>query len=268
MDKILGSKIELATDDDRARTILFSDLHLGQDTSQALAWFSQLLAQAATQATSTRVVILGDLFDAYTGPKQARVQAWAQVVQELRRTAAAGVSVSLLQGNRDYMLDSKFAEMSGCRVVEGGLRIRLGERQCLLLHGDELCQNDLPYQKSKRYLRHPVTKALLRNLPLGVALHLAGKVRMRSKKSIVSGDQERFWPVEWALRQVFAGQQDMLIFGHIHHATRGQLADAGEFVVLPAFDEAGVHLMHTDGELYYRNLEGQRLPDFPPRQFS
>ena len=86
MDAILGTPLADAADDDRPRTLLVSDLHIPSDGGPALDGFRDLLADAAA-SPGCRVVVLGDLFDAYTGPKQARTGVWQATAQAL----AAGI---------------------------------------------------------------------------------------------------------------------------------------------------------------------------------
>ncbi len=266
---IAGTRIEEAEDDDRQFTVLVSDLHIQAHGGEVLQRFSELVEDAARQP-SPRLIVLGDLFDAYAGPKQARVGIWLDVCSRFARAAADGLSITVLHGNRDFMLDQSFADRASCRVVAGGLRLRLGGRSCLLLHGDELCQRDLPYQRAKRVLRHPVTRAVVRSLPLRVALGLADRARKRSATVVATGDQTRFDPVASAIREVFAGGTELLVFGHIHRPARGYFSSAGvagDYAILPAFDREGVHLVHRDGRLAYHSLECGDVPDYPPREF-
>ena len=264
---VLGTPLESARDDDRPRTVLLSDLHIDLDGGPPLAHLTQLLGEAAARAEETRVLILGDLFEYLTGPRQLRLEAHREVADVLRDTTASGVAVTALHGNRDFMLDRAFERRTGVRVVPGGLLFRLGDRRCVALHGDELCLHDLPYQRSKRVLRHGVTRAVLRNLPLRTAMWLGSKVRQRSVQSTSGADQERFDPVADALRAVFELDVDLLVFGHIHRPARGVFEDNGEYCILPAFDEAGVHLVFETGELRFCSMAGQPLPDYPARTF-
>lgn len=264
---VLGTPLELARDDDRPRTVLLSDLHIDLDGGPPLDRLRQLLGESAARAEETRVLILGDLFEYLTGPRQLRLKAHRDIADLLYDTTAAGVPVTALHGNRDFMLDRAFARRTGVRVVPGGLLFRLGDRRCLALHGDELCLHDLPYQRSKQVLRHGLTRAVLRNLPLRTALWLGEKVRERSIRSTSSGDPARFDPVADALRAVFDLDVDLLVFGHIHRPARGAFEGRGEYCILPAFDDHGVHLVFEAGELSYRSAAGETQPDYPARSF-
>jgi UDP-2,3-diacylglucosamine hydrolase len=182
------------------------------------------------------------------------------------------VSVTVLHGNRDFLLGSEFERATGARVVAGGLRCTLAGRPALLLHGDELCTNDLPYQRAKRWLRHPLTRALARALPLPVALRVAARARARSQRVISRGDQDRFDPTETAVAAALvAAGGGLLVFGHIHRPSRGQRPD-GQYCVLPAFDREFVLLAADPAGIGYRQVqpsgELRPWPDPPARPFA
>ena len=113
-ERVAGTRIERAVDDDRTTTFLVSDLHIPAGGGAVLGRFRELVDLAAATPKS-RLVVLGDLFDAYIGPKQARVGVWRDTAELLAAAAAKGLSVTLLHGNRDYMLDVSFARRAGCR---------------------------------------------------------------------------------------------------------------------------------------------------------
>jgi UDP-2,3-diacylglucosamine hydrolase len=110
------------------------------------------------------VFVLGDLFDSYVSRRQVAFGVWRDVAAAFAGAAAVGTEVWLLCGNRDFLLGPEFAAASRVHLVDGGVRTRLAGADTLLLHGDELCQNDLPYQRAKRWLRHPLTRAVARRL--------------------------------------------------------------------------------------------------------
>lgn len=267
MTRVLGTPIEVAHDDDRTRTLLVSDLHVPEGESQVLRDFAELLAQARHDPHHTRVLILGDLLEVYVGSRQLGHGTVRHVVELLGAATRAGVSITVLHGNRDFLLDPPFARATGCRVVPGGLHFCLQGRRVLALHGDELCWRDLPYQRSKRLLRHPLTQALTRALPLALSLWLAGGIRARSMASVQSGDPGRFDPVAPALEAAFASGAEVLVFGHIHRPARGEFRPGAAYLILPAFDAGGVHAEAEGGRLRYRDLAGRTVPDFPPRAF-
>ena len=266
MTDVLGTPVEVAADDDRARTLLVSDLHVPMQGGRVLEDLRRLLAEARREAGATRLLVLGDLLEYLVGPRQLAVGAYRDVVAALRAAAEAGVSITVLRGNRDFMMDGEFARAAGVRLARGGVLLELGGRRCVAVHGDELCVRDLPYQRSKRILRSRVVRGLLRHVPLSVALWLARRVRRASERSVRRGDPSRFLPPETAVREALAAA-DLVVFGHIHRPGRGLIPGAGEYCVLPAFDETGVFLEQRGRRLRYRSLDGGVLEDYPPHAF-
>ncbi len=228
------------------QAFLISDLHVPADGGRA--W--QYLRNALAAATAARVplFVLGDLFDTYVCRAQVRAGIWRDVAAAFAAAAAGGAPVTVLHGNRDFLLGPEFAAASRARVVAGGLRARLGGVDTLLLHGDELCQNDLPYQRAKRWLRSAPVRWFARSLPLAVALRVAHRARAKSRMVIASGDQARFLPTQAAVGAAFATGVQRLVFGHIHRLAQGA-HHGGEYRILPAFDEHGIGLRVRDGAM-------------------
>ncbi|MEO6593570.1 MAG: hypothetical protein ABIP94_02320 [Planctomycetota bacterium] len=231
---------------EEAVAILISDLHVPVGGGDVVDRLRGVLAAAS--ALDASVHVLGDLFDSYVSPAQVRTGVWREVAAMFAAAASAGVSVDVLHGNRDFMLGQEFAAASRARVIAGGLRGRLAGADTLMLHGDELCWNDAPYQRAKRWLRHPATRWLASRLPLRLALKAAERARRRSRKVVAGGDQARFLPTVGAVRGAFAMGVDRLVFGHIHRHAHG-VHEGGDYWVLPAFDATGIGLLARDGAL-------------------
>ncbi len=272
-DEVLGTRLESATDDDRSVTVLLSDLHVPRTGGAALDDLRTVLARARVAAEDTRVVIAGDLFEVYTHKAQLRMGAWAQLVEELARTSAAGVSITVLVGNRDFLLGPRFVARTGVRLCHGGLRLRLGERRVLCLHGDELCLRDEGYQRAKAWLRTGWIRALGGVLPAKVGIKIGERIRANSHGTFDPARAARYDATAAALDAVFSFPDlDTLVFGHVHRESRGPWPAVGpprgEVVVLPAFDEAGVHLRADGSGLTFVDRDGCPLPDPSPRQFT
>ncbi len=268
---VLGTPIETAHDDARPRTFVASDLHIPEQGGRAFDGLKSLLAVAAEDAAATRVLLLGDVYDWFVGIRQLRIGRFGEVADAMRAAVDAGVSLTILHGNRDFMLDRHYAKATGVRIVPGGLRLRLGRRDVLALHGDELLLRDEAYLRSKRWLRSGWFTFLLRTMPLSCALFLARGARRSSMKTDRTTMPSRFDPTLTAVDAVSALGVDLLLFGHIHKTSRGVLPGGGEYCVLPAFDDGFVHLRHDvrDGDtIRFFGADGRVLPDPPPRTFD
>lgn len=243
MTTVLGTRV-FALAEPAPAAFLISDLHVPADGGQALAHLHH--AVAAAEAARAALFVLGDLFDSYVCRAQVRHGVWRDVAARFAAAGRAGVRVTVLHGNRDFLLGAEFAAASGARIVAGGLRGAIGGVDTLLLHGDELCVNDLPYQRAKRWLRHPLTRAFARCLPLRMGLAVAERARRKSRMVIQAGDQQRFLPTGGAVAAAFTGGAARLVFGHIHRFATGRVGE-GEYWVLPAFDASGVGLRCEGG---------------------
>ncbi|MGA0868238.1 MAG: UDP-2,3-diacylglucosamine diphosphatase [Planctomycetota bacterium] len=266
--RILGTRVFDAHDDERTRTILLSDLHAGPGAAPVLAHLRAVLERAAAgEPRRTRVLILGDLFDLYVAPAQLSAPGWSEVVSALRRATDAGVSCTVLHGNRDFLLGKAFAAATGARVVPGGLRFHVGGQSVLALHGDELCLRDVGYQRAKRVLRSWPVRLLARILPARAALRLGGRVRVRSQAVVTAHDPARTDLAAAGIDAAFRiSGADVLVCGHVHRAARHAPGrGAGTLLVLPAFDEAGVHLEAGPRGLEPVAAGGEVVAAFPPR---
>ncbi len=265
---VCGTRIVAATDDDRRRTMLVSDLHVPVHGDAVLDDFLLLLAQARQAPSTTRLLILGDLFESVVNERQLVAGTWPRLLAGLRATTDAGVPVTLLHGNRDFMLGRGFARATGSRVIAGGLAFKLGAQRALALHGDELCTNDLPYQHSKRWLRSRPVRMLCAAMPRSVADGVGRTAREKSGKSMARGDPQRFAPVVEAVGEALSAGFDLLIFGHVHTPADGRHGN-GRYCILPAFDETAIFLAHeVDSGLRFTALGGGAVPGYGPLQFA
>ena len=271
--QVEGTVIHDLGEDDRP-ALLCSDLHVPIDGGQVYDLLVSITAAAV--AEKARLFLLGDLFDSYVSPAQLRVGVYRQVAEALRSATDAGVDLWILHGNRDFLIGSEFGKATGGHVVAGGIRCRLASRSTLLLHGDELCQRDVPYQRAKRWLRWGPTRWLARRLPLSLAMWVAERARRRSQRVTQQGDPARFAPTLGAVDNAFATGCEQLVFGHIHCAGRGRFVAGqhpGDYLVLPAFDQGGVGLFAAGEEIRFVQVEtagrGLRpVADPDPRTFE
>lgn len=228
---------------------LISDLHLRPEEADKLAALDRLLAALPDDGV---LVVLGDLFDAWVGYKQARVPGWREIVERFAALSQRGIRCFYLWGNRDYQLDAHFEREVQGRVVPGGLRLRRPSGATLLcLHGDELCQNDESYQRAKRRLRSWPLRFLGHHLPISLGLRAASRARSKSMEVVSGASEEALRPSRRALQTVAGAGDRQLLFGHIHVAGKGPLdsgSPSGFYHVLPAFEADEPCSASLDGE--------------------
>lgn len=165
----------------RGPLLFISDLHLSATRPAVIDLFLHFLQTQARQ--SAGLFILGDLFEYWVGRGAEQEAAHQQVITGLAALSAAGVPVHIMGGNRDFLLDPRFAHRCGASYLPDPSVILLGKEPVLLTHGDRLCTDDIQYQRYRRCIQHPLSLALLSHLPYRWRTALAGGLRQRSSKS-------------------------------------------------------------------------------------
>jgi len=233
------------------RTAAVGDLHLdpaGDERSwQFGAWLERL-------AGDEHLIVLGDLFEVWVGPAQARLAGAAEVLDALSRATRRGVLVDVVPGNRDFLLGRDFAARTGAGVRPAGLvgtRARGDVRRFLFLHGDELCTRDRAYQRMKRVLRSAPVRGLSRLLPLPAARWAAGRLRGASVRAVgrKSSDVKALQPD--ACRRAARGVgADAVVCGHAHESRDERMEGGLRWIVVDAWGgERDLLAIGPEGEL-------------------
>jgi UDP-2,3-diacylglucosamine hydrolase len=229
-------------------TLFISDLHLSGQRADLRALFLRFLRERAQGAAA--LYILGDLFEAWLGDDLVLPE-YQPVLEALRTVTAAGTPIYVMHGNRDFLLGDAFAQQTGCTLLAEPAVIELHGRRALLLHGDTLCTDDLPYQQMRTQLRHPGFIATFLAKPPQERVAFAQQLRARSQEE-TSRKQEYIMDVN--TEAVAAAYRthgvDLLIHGHTHRLGRHTFPVDGrkvERIVLGDWDRVGSVLV-ADGE--------------------
>lgn len=195
------------------RRLFISDLHLSAE-QPGLTELFLLFLERRTSPTD-ELYILGDLFDSWIGDDDA--PHWRPVIEALRARVDQGLTCKLLHGNRDFLLGRRFARSSGCALLRDPSLIRIGDQAVLLMHGDLLCTDDLPYQRFRRRVRNPVVKQLFLLQPLARRRRIAADYRQRSRQA-TAAKETAIMDVnpETVRRFLQRYRADRLIHGHTH----------------------------------------------------
>lgn len=238
--------------------ILFiSDLHLAPQAPGVTRLFLDFLGSRARAAE--QLFILGDLFEAWPGDdclEDPEDSFAADIVDALHALASVGVCVSVMHGNRDFLLGNHFAARSGVRLLPDPYVLSLPAWQFVLSHGDALCTDDHDYQAFRALARRPDWQAtfLGKSLPERKAMAIAARQKSKSAKR----DKADY------LMDVNAGATDdflrahgyaTLIHGHTHRpATHDHLVDGihVERWVLADWQETQGEFLCWNGRELYR----------------
>ncbi len=208
-----------------------SDLHLSPLTPAVTRIFIDFLHSLADRAE--HLYILGDLFEVWPGddclddPQEGFNR---QIVDALRLLSESGVGISLMHGNRDFLLGETFSARSGVRLLPDPSVLSLSSWQLVLSHGDELCTDDSDYQVFRAQVRRPEWKTAFLAKSLDERKKIAAALRLQSEnvKRQKSTQVPYLMDLNPAATDDFLRQYGYatLIHGHTHRpATHDHIVD-------------------------------------------
>jgi UDP-2,3-diacylglucosamine hydrolase len=165
--------------------------------------------------------VLGDLFDIWLGDDQLRDPLAAGVAAALAGSAAAGVHVYLQRGNRDLLLGERFARVAGATMLADAVVHPLHGTPTLLLHGDQLCTDDVKYQRYRAWWADPAHRRRFLALPWLARRGIGALLRGASRRAN-AGKAEAIMDVspEAVASSLREHRVARLIHGHTHRPAR------------------------------------------------
>ncbi len=133
-------------------TLFISDLHLDDRRPETTALLQEFLQQEASSAQA--LYILGDLFEFWLGDDVAS-KCSQEVATSLAGLRDQGVPCFFMHGNRDFLLQEDYAQRAGMTLLPEEYIVDLYGEQVLLMHGDSMCTDDVPYQQFRSLVRSP-----------------------------------------------------------------------------------------------------------------
>lgn len=195
-------------------TLFVSDLHLARARPAQLERFLALLERACGRVEA--LFILGDLFEVWLGDDDDTPPNPA-IVAALARLSASGVRLAVGHGNRDFLYGARFAQATGAVLLDDYAVVDLYGTRTLLTHGDLLCTRDVKYQRFRRVVRHPFTRATFLATPLAWRQRIAHRTRAGTQASMRLKDD---YVMDVDEDTVAARMADygaaLLIHGHTH----------------------------------------------------
>ena len=225
---------------DLAGTARFvSDLHLKAERPDLLRRFATFLADTAA-ANVESLFILGDLFEYWIGDDDLADPFNADVCNLLRGTADMGTRLFFIAGNRDFLIGSRFAAASRMTLLDEATRVGAGDTAILLLHGDTVCTDDVPYQDFRRMVRAPEWQQRFLARPLTERRAEVETLRRRSAEAMQEKAPEIMDANSAAVRQALISHGcHRLIHGHTHRPCHERIdlpSGHGERYVLSDWD--------------------------------
>ena len=208
-------------------TLFISDLHLTEERPEATERFIAFLEDKAR--TAEALYILGDFFEYWIGDDDLGEPFNAVVAGLLADLTRHGVPVSLMHGNRDFLIGERFSAATGAKLLQDPVVETIQGEKTLLVHGDTLCTDDLDYQAWRRKARDPAFQADFLAKPLPERRRAVGQMREKSKQVVQEKTAEIMDVNDEAVRQALRRHGvRRLIHGHTHRPGRHTLEVDGE----------------------------------------
>src|SRR5436305_9182864 len=211
---------------------LVADAHLSGPGGPAGPLVAQL--QALPSQGCRRLVLMGDLFQAWVGFPSFETVEVAAVVAALRQLRRQGIEIDYVEGNRDFFLaGSPYADAFDRVVLETAFTV--GGVRYLAVHGDGLNDRDWKYRFWRRLSKSPPVRFAVGHTPRRLAHRMVHSTERRLSQT---NFKHRAAVPEAAIRRYaerrLAEGHDVLLLGHFHEPRTWQVA-GGEVRLLDAW---------------------------------
>ena len=227
--------------------ILFiSDLHLDQHKPEISQHF---LTFIKTRAAHARVLyILGDLFEVWSGD-DSPADEFSEIFNALQ-TLSKTADIYFLHGNRDFLVGQQLAQKIGFKIIQSPCVIKLASQQVVLLHGDELCTDDMEYQAFKKMVRGDKWQHDFLAKPLAERLAITAQLRKQSKSVMTEKSAGIMDVNQQAVVDTFDQLNvDTIIHGHTHRPAIHSLDQGRRRFVLGDWNPEPSYISWKDNEL-------------------
>jgi UDP-2,3-diacylglucosamine hydrolase len=211
---------------------LIADAHLGGPGGSAGPLIAQL--EALPGQGCHRLVLMGDLFQAWIGFRSFETPDVIAVVDALRRLHGQGIEIDYIEGNRDFFLvGSPYADAFDRLGLETAFTV--GGVRYLAVHGDGLNDRDWKYLFWRRLSKSVPVRFLVRSIPRSLAHRMVHSTERRLSRT---NFKHRAELPEAAIRRYaerrLAEGYDVLLLGHFHEPRVWQV-QGGEVRLLDAW---------------------------------
>lgn len=198
------------------KTYFIADLHLSENRPDISAAFFDFLHTHILNKQVDALYILGDFFEVWVGDDYVTELA-CSVAKHLKTISSSGTPVYFIHGNRDFIMREHYANRAGMKLLSEQTVIDLYGTPTVILHGDEMCTQDVEYQKFRKKSRGWWWPKLMLAMPLWYRRKIARNAREKSKLSQADKPIEILDVVDDAVIDMFTKYNvTNMIHGHTH----------------------------------------------------
>jgi len=162
-----------------------ADCHLSIQDPKQIQRFTRFLNTKANAFQA--LYILGDLFNVWVGD-DINLNDYDSIINALYHFNTPKPRTYFIEGNRDFLLGTSFFQKSRCTYLPNPSRITLFNQNIVISHGDELCTDDISYQRLRRLRLNPLVRSIFLKLPKRLRLNIAHRLRNYSAKNAKLSD--------------------------------------------------------------------------------
>lgn len=196
-------------------SVLFvADMHLSADRPDLINAFTLFVNNQAADCTA--LYLLGDIFEAWIGDDYIE-PSMQPVIDSLRQLSSSGCKIYLQQGNRDFLLGEHFANDIGASLLAEAVVVTLPNAKALIMHGDQLCTDDVDYQAFRSMVRSTQWQQQFLSKPVSERLQIAQQLRSASREqSSLKSAQITDVNQAAVVKAMDDAKIKLLIHGHTH----------------------------------------------------
>jgi len=205
----------------------------------------------------------GDFFDFWFCRNDQVYPDFVEVIERLGEIQAAGVPVSLCEGNHDFYLAEYFSLSRGMTVFPEFAVLDMDGQRILLSHGDTIDRRNRKYLLLRKLLRSRTLYRLQRRIPLPLLWRLARISSRMSKELTIASREALAKKMRSFSGEKFQDGFDAVILGHCHLPLLEESLLGGQkkvFATLGDWNEHRSYLYYEDGRF---SLSSYRLPGSP-----
>ena len=197
-----------------------SDLHLTDINERNSQTLLRFLLELNQNPKSTRLFLLGDIFDVWVSDGNAFVKRFQPIVDAIISLKKNGGEVYYLEGNHDFHVDVFWTKRHGIPVIEDGADFNLDGMMVRVEHGDFISDD-------ANYLKY---RALVRTKPLEFLGHLlpgkfwqwfgtkqSGHSRKQTSQYTAQNTEKIRAQIRRYAQRLYPQKKfDLLVTGHMH----------------------------------------------------
>lgn len=245
------------------RLLVLADAHVGVGSPESESALLDFLDAAPSLGSA--LLVAGDLFEFWFAYSRVIPRRGFAVAAALARLARL-MPVSMVGGNHDRWGQEFWSEDTGIRYARRELRIGVGRRRVLALHGDGITERPGRSSWTHRLVGHPVTSAAFRLLHPDFGFRLVDRFSFLLSRPQSPAERAGYAAAQrrWAEARIVADPTiDVLVMGHSHMQAHTEPAAGRHYLNPGAWLDRGHYALISESTIELRTfIPGAQPP--PP----